>query len=294
MSQTMNKLTLFILTLGFLISGCEKPAPVELQQDPEDALLEVSSVAQGDSSLGLATVDSSAVLPEDQGKFACLLQVARVRFDAGQIADTSLAFAHVIVEDRNRPVQIGNRVIGYVGMNLGLVYISSNQNSSLMIPIGHRPGRRDTAGVEYYRDMNAVTVPYRPATSYTFRAFPDSLDIFPQSIETPEDINVIAPRGGSLIRRDRDLLLTWTGHGTLSFVISERLNGRARPILRVKVRNNLQHAVLSRKILQLLPPRDYVITFVLENRKEGLTSARFSGRVLVQAASVYNTYIRLI
>ena len=293
MNHTMNRLTLFVLTLGLLLYGCSKPAPVELQQDAGDAILEVTSVVQGDSSLGLTTVDSSAVLPEDQGRFACLLQVAHVRFDAGGVVDTTLAFAHVIVEDRNRPVQIGNRIIGYFGMNLGLVYISANQNASLMIPVSHRPGRRDTAGVEYYRDMTDITLPYRPTTRYTFRAFPDSLDIFPTSIETPEDINVLFPRGGSVIRRDRDLALAWTGYGTLSFVISELSNGRARPIFRVKVRNNLQHAVLSKKILQLLPVHDYVLTFMLENRKEGITTASFSGRVLVQTASVYNTYVRL-
>lgn len=287
----MNRSALLILAMGLVLCGCTKPAPVELQQDEGDAILEITSVAQTDSSLGLPTVDSSAVLPEEQTRFAGLLQVARLRFDAGQVVDTTLAFAHVLVEDRNRPVQIGNRIIGYFGMNLGLVTIGANGNTNFMIPLSHRPGRRDTAGVEYYRDMSSS---YLPTTRFTFRALPDSLDIFPASIETPEDLDVHSPRGGSIIRRDRDLVMAWTGHGTLSFVISEILVGKTRPILRVKVRNNIQRAVLSWKILQVLPPRRYVFTFVLENRKEAMTAARFSGRVLVQATSVYNSYVELI
>ncbi len=290
MSHTMNRFALFIAAIGVLLYGCNKPGPVELQQDDASAILEVSSVAQTDSNLGLAAVDSSAVLPEDQGRFACLLQVARITFDAGQVVDTTLAFAHVIVEDRNRPVQVGNRIVGYFGMNLGFVTIGANGNTNLMVPVSHRPGRRDTAGVEYYRDIT----PYRPVTRYTFRAFPDSLDIFPAFIETPEDLNVHSPRGGTIIRRDRDLGLTWTGNGKLSFVISELIAGKARPIFKVKVRNNIQHAVLSSKILRVLPPRLYVFTFVLENRKESVTTANFSGRVLVQATSVYNSYVELI
>ena len=126
MSDTMNRFALFIAAIGVLLYGCNKPGPVELQQDDASAILEVSSVAQTDSNLGLATVDSSAVLPEDQGRFACLLQVARITFDAGQVVDTTLAFAHVIVEDRNRPVQVGNRIVGYFGMNLGFVTIGAN------------------------------------------------------------------------------------------------------------------------------------------------------------------------
>lgn len=292
--DTMNRSAFVIVTTALLLFGCNKPSPVELQQNEEDALLEVSSVVSTDSSFGLASIDSSvAVLPQDQGRFACLLQVARFQFDTGQGVVPTVAFAHVLVEDRNRPVLIGNRIIGYYGMNLGFVTVRTNQNTDLMIPVAHRPGRRDTAGVEYYADL---TPSYRPTSRYTFRAFPDSLDFFPASIETPEDLTVLSPRGGATIRRDRDLALVWTGHGRLSFVISELLLlGKARPILAVKVKNNIQHAVLSAKILAMLPSRRrFVFTFVLENRLETVTAARFSGRVLVQATSVYNSYVDLI
>src|SRR5436309_635531 len=148
----MNKLALIILTVEIVLCGCNKPAPVELQSD---TLLEMSSVAQVDSNLGLATVDSSAILPEDQWKFPGLVQIAHLTFDGGQrVIDT--AFAHVLFENRARPIQVGTRLIGYHGTDLGQVTL----NGAIMFRILHRLGRRDTAaGFEYYRDMTALYQP---------------------------------------------------------------------------------------------------------------------------------------
>lgn len=280
-------LVLMVLTLG----GCSKPAPVELQSDSSDAGLEVTSITESDTSLGYASVDSGAVLPEDRVKFAGLLQIAHLTYDGGQqVLDAALA--HVLFENRLRPVLVGPRVIGYHGINLGQIELNGN----VMQRVEHRLGRRDTsAGVEYYEDMASM---HRPLTDYTWTASPDSeVGAFTLSIRTPEDIVVHSPRGGSLVRRDRDLPLSWTGSGNLAFVISlyEPITKKSTPVFKVAVRNNRQRAVLSNKILRLLPPGHLcVFTFVLANRREIDVVARFPGRVLVQATSVYNCYIGLI
>ena len=287
----MRRFLVIIIAAGLWGSGCNKPAPVELHQDDSDVVLDVSSESQPDSSLGLGTVDSSAVLPEDQVKFAGLVQLAQLTFDAGgRVTDT--AFAHVLFENRSAPVRVGVRIIGYHGIDLGRVTINGND----MSPVLHRLGRRDTvSGIEYYKDMTSL---YRPGTEYRWTAIPDtSIGGFTTAIAAPESLVVLSPHGGSIVPRDRNLALRWTGLGKLLFVISsyDPAARKSKPIFRIDVRNNRQHAVLSSKLLQLLPSGHlYVFTFVLANRKETQTVERFQGRVLVQASSVYNVYVELI
>ena len=95
----MNRSLVVILVAGLAGWACNNPAPVELQQDGSDVLLDLSSISQPDSSLGLSPIDSSALFPEDQIQFAGLVQIARLTFDGGQrVVDT--AFTHVLFENR--------------------------------------------------------------------------------------------------------------------------------------------------------------------------------------------------
>lgn len=287
----MNRSLVVILVAGLAGWACNNPAPVELQQDGSDVLLDLSSISQPDSSLGLSPIDSSALFPEDQIQFAGLVQIARLTFDGGQrVVDT--AFTHVLFENRAQPVRVGLRIIGYHGIDLGQVTI----NGDNMSPVGHRLGRRDTAaGVEYYKNMTSL---YRQETAYTWRGTHDTtIGGFTAAIVSPQNLVIHSPRGGSVIRRDRNLAMTWTGLGSLSFVISsyDPVTRRSKPLFRINVKNNREYAVLSSKLLQLLPGGHlYLFTFVLANRKEIDTVTRFSGRVLVQASSVYNSYVELI
>lgn len=284
----MKMLAFIVLVFGLSFAACNKPAPVELQPDESEGILEVASVVQGDSEFALTSVDSSAMLPEDQLKFAGLLHTVHVVFDGGQrVIDT--AYARALFENRTRPVRLAGRIIGYYGINLGPVRL----NSAFLFPILHRVGRHDSvAGIEYIRDVTAL---YQPRTVYTWSAAPDSIGPIAVSIETPEDINIQSPRGGTIISRDRDLVLSWTGQGNLFFVISayDLPARKSKPIFQVKVRDGSHRAVLSSKILRLLPPqRMYVFTFAMANKKE-IAPVGFQGRVLVQATSVYNSYVEL-
>ncbi len=286
----MKKLEFIVLVLGLALGACNKPVPVELLPEQPDDFLEVSSIAPSDSNLAGASVDSSAMLPGDQERFAGQLQLVHVIFDGGQrLIDTS--YTRVVFENRLRPIRVSGRVIGFHGINLGPVRL----NGTFLAPIPHRLGRRDSvAGIEYVRGLSAGE--YQPRTSYTWTAAPDSVGPISVSIYTPEDIVVHHPVGGTVIRRDRNLPLMWSGQGDLFIVISsyEPVLRMTRPLLSLKVRNNIGRAVLNRKFLQLLPPqRIYVLTFVLVNRNESEIIQRFPERVLVQAASIYNSYVEL-
>jgi len=290
--RTMKK-TIVTFILGLIVAGCNKPGPVELQRDDADALLEVIRIAPADSNLAPSRVDSMVTLPEDQAKFAGQLQIAHVTFDAGQSGYGFIAFTRVLFEDRSLPVHsMLGRIIGYHGIDLGVVTLNGALVARRLHRIIGRLGRPDTiAGVEYSGD---ITMTHQAKTLYTWRATPDSIGPIATSIETPDGIVVESPRGGTIIRRDRDLPISWRGEGRIFIVISRFEAGRTRPLFMVRVRDDRHRAILpSKVVLRLLPPGTYVFTFVRANRRETDGVAGFTGAILVQAASVYNSYVEL-
>jgi hypothetical protein len=262
---------------------------VELKPDDADGTVEVSVVAQGDTALSLASMDSCAISPADQIQFGGILQVVHVVFDAGtRVVDT--AYARVLFEDRNRPVRVGGRVIGYYGMNLGLVRV----NGVLLFPLLHRLGRRDSiAGIEYRRDM---TSQYQAGGLFEWTAQPDSMDPVSVSVAAPEDVVARSPVGGIIVRRDSDLPVRWSGPERISIVISslDAHTFRWKPSIALTVTGRNRRAVLSRKILASIPEgRLHVFTFMTANRRVFTPGGQFEGRALVQVSSAYNSYVLL-
>jgi hypothetical protein len=282
-----------ILSLGFAVAGCTKPGPVELRTDDENTLLEVFSIAPPDSDLAFPSIDSdsAALLPTDRQRFPGQLQIAHVVNDAGPQLRTEHAFTWVLFENRLFAVRDSGKIIGYMGLDLGLVSITSVNFQSIILPRLHLVGRHSLpAGFEYARRLIDG---YQPGTVFTWRAITDSFGTISTSIVTPDDIIVDAPQGASLISRNRDLAMRWQGRGKLMIVISRRENMRSRPLFLIRLRENIGRTTLPRRFLETLPVGQYVFTFVLANRKENETVAGYQWPILVQASSVYNSYVRL-
>lgn len=290
------KLPIVILTVFLIfLAGCQEPSPVQLLPDSNE--LELTAIPLADTNYAVGQVDSMAVLPGDQLRFAGQITINKVTYDGPGVFRTH-ARARVLFEDRNREVRHQLRRFGYYGIDLGTVHL----NGSPMARVPHRvPIRRILAdsivmaGVEYTAD---ILEEYEPNTIYTWSApAPDSISPFTASIHTPDELTVQSPAGGSIISRNRDLPLRWTGRGNLAIIISAYDPGtrRVRPFLHLRPRTNTGVALLNARILAMLPGdrRFWVFTFVLANRDTSLVVGGFQGGVLIQAASVYNSYIEL-
>lgn len=281
-----------VVAVTLAVAGCNKPASVEFRLDDENSALEVSRVV-ADSEGTWSPVDSSALLPDDPGRFAGQLQIGRITVDHGQAGRGSFAFTRVLFENR-QDVVLGpsGRILGYHGIDLGPMTLNGVVVFRIPHRIRGRLGRPDTiAGTEYYRELSAMV---QPVTRYTWSTLLDSIGPIGLSITTPDDMEVDAPKGGAVIRRDRDLVLQWRGEGKILIVISVETLSGTKPLLLVRVRENKRRAILpSRGVLQALPRGSYVFTFVRANRRETERITGFSGPVLVQAASVYNSYVEL-
>jgi hypothetical protein len=151
-----------------------------------------------------------------------------------------------------------------------------------------------TCGVEYRADLSRT---YLSSSLYTWSAPSASTGAVSVSIASPGALEVFSPRGGGVYSRDKDMLVAWkAGDGQLLVILSifEPLTKKSFPILELRPRRNTGKGILPAWVLRQFPvPSHYVFTFILFNKREiGITQAR-GGKVLVQSATVYNSYIQL-
>ncbi|MGA9115927.1 MAG: hypothetical protein WB626_04050 [Bacteroidota bacterium] len=292
----MRKLSLL---LPFLLAwaGCREPADVVLPKGDADLALE--ALAMPDADYAAVSLDSAGVLPGDQFRFPGSLTIVRVTHDDGQTVRMG-AFSRVLFENRSREIRYLGKRYGFHGIDLGELRL----NGTPMARLPHRirirrspaPDSLLVGGVEYLADLRNV---YRPRALYTWAAdSPDSLSPFEVSIGSPDELAVLSPAGGSIVERNRPLPLRWTGSGPMLLVVSgfDPATREVRPLFRAFSAQGGGSALLASRFLRLLPLerfRYYVFTFLLLNRDESFSVGGFEGRILVQAASVYNSYVEL-
>jgi len=293
------KRLLIILIILLPAASCQQPAEVELRPDLDDAL-EITPLAEADSTFDRPSIDSSAVLPGEHDLFGGMLLVNRVKYDSGGVRVDSMAFSRVFFANRTMPVMFMGRIVGFHGIDLGSPPLSPALNGTPMSRVPHLIHMRRIfadsialAGFEYFSNL---TTTFQANTEYRWTAssgIPGGFDI---SIRSPDNLAVQSPRGGSVISRNQDLPLRWRGQGdSFTIVISrfDPLTRRVKPLLQLRPRVNRGHVIIPAKILRTLPrERFYVMTFMLVNRSRSVV-AGYGERVLVQAASVYNSYVEI-
>jgi len=274
--------------------SCQQPQEVELKPEEVDNQLVVKSIAEADTGLVLNPVDSSGVLPSDQYRYEGMFLISSLRYDLGQEVVRPTAFSLVYFSNRKEPIVYRGRIVGYNGLDLGMVVLNGNPMFRMFHNITLPWSFGDTiAGYKYGKDL---TLSHTPNARYTWVVAPLSTAALTVSIDSPGDVNVTSPRGGSVLSRNQDLILQWKNKGNMSIVISmiDPVSKAHKPVLNILPGPDRERAVLSSKVLRLLPPnRVYVFTFSVSNRRELVNTAQYSGRILVQAASVYNSYVEL-
>jgi hypothetical protein len=281
----MKTRLLFTAAMAVLLAACQKPTEVQVT---EEALLDVENVTEPDPAIDRASVDSTALLPREQDRFAGFITVASVKSDNGAGIE-SKSFVHAAFENRNNSITVGGLKRFFL-FPLGLPRVTIGGNTVFLVMREVRFGNQ-LLGVEYVRE-----IPYAPEANYRFEAVgSDSVNAFSVSIDSPDNIFVQSPVGGQRIARDNDINLRWTGRGNPFLIISARTGqGKLIPVLNIKPRRNEGRALLTKKILNALPRGSYVFTFCLSNRNENFMVGRFRGRVLVRGLSIYNIRVELI
>ena len=282
----MKSLIATISLLALLLVGCQKPTEVQLV---DDATFDAEQVVEPDPTVSRSSVDSTGLLPKDQAKFAGLFMVTSVKTDDG-FGIVSSTSAYTVLENRSLVFLDSLRRKRFKGVFLGQVSVNLFPLASIPRIVGG-----DSAGFEYFRFL-----PFTARTRYVFAGGGPGSDVdrFAVSVDAPDNLIVHAPAGGTQVTRGKDLHLQWTGQGEIFGLVMSalRLEGnqiRRIPILAFRQKKNLGHGKLSKTILDSLPRGAYLLTFAISNRDEIQTVSRFQGKVLVQAASIYNVRIDL-
>jgi hypothetical protein len=291
----MKHLLLLLCGITLIYGGCRHPSEVELSDDTTGSNLEVFAVSLPDTNIAVNSIDSTGVLPGDEVKASGAFIINAVTWDAGS-TKKSIAYARAFFADS--VVHLSGHTVGFLGRDVGSVVL----DGALMVKVPHRIPlllslRSDSVlvrGVEYLADL---TGSYQHDRLYTWTVISRLVPILSVQERTPEALAVLAPRGGAIHSRNNALPISWNGgKGKMSVIIStyDPTKKTLRPLLELRVRTNNGRAVIPSKLLSQLPPRTtFVLTFVLANRTESVITQPVSGKILSQAAAVYNVFVEL-
>jgi hypothetical protein len=255
------------------------------------------AISPADTATATGQFDSSGVLPSDQAHFAAYLSLNRVVDDfavAGVRLTRTREFAKGVVTDRSQPVKVGPMVFGFQGMRMMGMAIDSFPLLEIPHTVPVPTLGNVAAGYEYSLNMAGK---YQPNRVYSWSVRMGMGQPNTLSIRTPPALSVQSPIGGQKISRGVPLDIRWTGSGKILMVVSEYfpLARKARPLLVIEPVDNVGHLVVRPRVLALLPARQqfFVLTFILYDRDEGGKLTGYPDGVLVQASSVYNTYVEV-
>lgn len=291
----MKRLLVVFSLLALAIGGCKHPSEVELVDEASTTNLEAFAVSIPDSNIATASVDSSGVLPDEEIKAAAAFLINAVTWDAGSVKKT-VAYSRAFFADS--VVRLSGSTVGFIGRDVGSVVL----DGALMVKIPHRipilrPVLSDSAiirGVEYLSDL---TGSYQHDHAYSWTVMNRLQPILTVGERSPEALNVLSPRGGAIHARSSNMPIAWNGgKGKMTVIISyyDVIRKKTRPLLELRVRTNNGRAVIPAKLLAQLPPgTTFVLTFVLANKTVTTVTQPVTGRVLTQAAAVYNVFVEL-
>jgi len=295
----------FILALVglFWLVGCQENSPVELALDQTTAALEVKVLPAIDPTLIVdASVDTSGVMQQEEQLYPATFLINGVKTDLGD-SRSSFSFSRILLNEKKKPISDSSgKVIGYQGLDVGTAKVNT-----VDLPKVLRPFRTWTsfspdinAGRAYTLvDQDNLPVGnFTYASGQTYRFVADGRGLvspFELAISSPEEITILEPKAGSVVFKNDDLQIRWSGKvgGTFRVLISSfnaRSNVPVKPLLQVEVKEGLNSVTLPAKVLKNLQANSdgrYLFSFISMNRS--VTSVPgYSGNVLVQAASIHN------
>jgi hypothetical protein len=297
---------LLLASFVVLLGGCHDKTPLEVTSSQPADDLEVASLQPSiETSLAKSTVDTTGVLNTEQSKYFATMLVSGVKYDVGSVRRT-VSYSSVAFSDKNHPVELDGRRLGFRGIDLGRVQLNGMDMIGVQrylhlfsFPI---PGGRDTAVGPLYVLANRDG---RDAKEFNFRGNSKfqwdvsggiPISSFSVATQTPDEITITSPRSTSTISKNEDLRVHWTGKPeSFRIVISALRASDIQPILQINIKKLDGNITIPAKILGLLPTDTFptfLFSFISSRTREYVVSA-FSEKVFVSASSVHNVVLTL-
>jgi hypothetical protein len=240
--------------------------------------------------------------------YPATLLVNGVKSDFGT-SRSAFSYSRILINDKRNVIRnlSNNRVIGYLGMDVGNAKINA-----VPLPKTDRPFRtyssfspQWTAGSAYtlvdQDNASAGSFVYVPGQNYRFVADGHgAVSSFELGIRSPDEITVLQPRAGSVVFRDVDLQIRWNGNrgDSLRVTISSfdaQANIPVKPILQLNVVDGANSIIIPAKILKALPQNGdgHFLFSVISSNMSVTNIPGYSENVLVQASSIHNILLWL-
>ena len=290
----MRTLLITVALLALLAGGCKKPSEVIVNPPTSTPPIKVTPISPDSSTIFGS--DSTFTFHDDEEEYGGQLELVMIKIVGPNGHRDSLAYARAFFANKLLPDSVGGMVLGYFGLHLDTVSING-------IPLNQRQhyialnGLKVRYGSEYRVPM---TTRYQPGTSYTWLIGDDTVGHISATIRSADDLKIFGPLSGSAVPRLQPLELRWIGSGDMTIVISawDSVNQVAIPAATIEPDYNIGQAEIPLRVMAGLAIRFprihyYVITYILQNRKEDQTATQYHSGVLVHAALVYNTYVHL-
>jgi hypothetical protein len=297
---------LFVLgNVIVLLGGCHDKMPLEITTTQSADDLEVASLQPSvETSLSRSTVDTTGVLNTEQSKYFATMLVSGVKYDAGSVRQT-VSYSSVAFTDKNHPVELDGRTLGFRGIDLGRVQLNGMDMIRVQRYIhlvGFPISGGDTAVGPLYVLANRNG---EDAKDFNFRgnskfewAVSGSTLITPFSvpIQTPDEITITSPRSTSTISKNEDLRVQWIGKPeSFRVIISGLGTSDIQPVLQINIKKLDGDITIPAKILGLLPT-DAFHTFVfsfISSRTEEYEGSAFPEKVFVAASSIHDVVLTI-
>lgn len=300
-----------LIGVMLMFSSCDHPSAIELVDERIAEPWEVVFLKEnGDTTLVTETsVDLTGLTKEDENRFPGTILVTEVVSDL-ENHTSSLSYARILLEDRSAPFNVSGRFGSYTAyprIDIGKAALDKSEFelAEWILKIRSLTLILVRTGVFYKLGSDGVT----SGKPFTFKHDHDySLEVegkgavksFGMQIETPGRLSLRGISTRSLILRDEDLYIHWSGKaGPLVQIIFSTYDvTRARadkPLMMLKANPRGKSVVVSSKLLRLLPKNEtgkYLVSVVSANRSLAKLDG-YSEDVLVQAATIQNVLVTI-
>jgi hypothetical protein len=297
----MMKQAFFFLCAGALLAGCESRGPIELRDtDLQAENLQVLPLPAATApEFTLADVDTEGVFTPASGNAFGQLTIVGVTSDDGQGGpEAEASLAHAVFYDRNAPVVVDGRTVGYAGLDFGTVTVDDLLVTKMekRYPFG---GVDTPAGVHYALvnrgHAGGRGFQFTGNHRYDWRIDGGPSPGFVASITSPTEIKVIGSAGGTSLSLSRTLKIRWSNHAELvRILISDlRSDGTARPLLHLESKCSRNGVAIPSSLLQVLRGVSRVRLSIMAQNARSETLPGYSDEIALKAVSIYNVVMRI-
>jgi hypothetical protein len=291
---------ILIFFAAALISGCQKPGPIDLNPQVIDSPVVLPSAQSSDLLWSTDDIDSAKLLPPLEMNGLGQLLIEGSEFDS-RTEHHEVAIARAIFFNKEHPV-IVNTDTAYSTLNIGSVKID-------LLSLGQIPRRYTTSsgtadtvlGIQYalfnQDGFGGAGFSFEGNRQYHWiGAGRGVVSAFDVATTTPAKIHVVSPDVRTIVRASSDLTVRWTGGGdTVRIYVREIENGNPGKVwLRLVQKGNNGRVTIPKTLLRLLPvdQSEFMFTFT-SSQTSRLNLSGFAGDVIVQNVTSHNLVLQV-